>query len=443
MKASRTTVVQSHGIDYLNSLAQWKGQGGFTLDSMAAVLEKLQNPQNSFRSIHVTGTNGKGSVGAMLSGILGAEGHKVGLTTSPHLIAQNERILIDGMPISDEKLNFFALQVYESSKASSVKLSYFEAITATAFLAFREEQVEYAVIEVGLGGRLDATNLIMKPDACVIVSIALDHTKILGEQEVQIAREKAGIFKEDTIAILGYLSANCANEAIEIAKKKHVSKIRRFGSEFNYEHTEGGAFQFTSMHESKIETLALQPSLLGSHQLHNATVAAEVALQLNVSKISIEQGIQNSYWPGRLEWIDHANGSLLLDCAHNSAGMNSLISYLDSSRLSSLTALFGVLERHDWKLMVDELIPFVAKWYLKDPPTDRAVSSKEVAEYLKSKGIQSDIITEFHEYFQNVKGQKTGLVSGSIYLVGAFKKYLKEEQADKSWQRPIWIRKEI
>ena len=168
------------GLEYLSKLTPWNGRGGFALEYITKVLERLGNPQDSLPSIHIAGTNGKGSVSSAVSSILAASGYRVGLNTSPHLEQMNERLVVDGLSVSDEFLGEFAFAVRNAAQRALVELSFHEAITAIAFLGFREIGVEWMVMEVGLGGRLDASNVISRPAATAIVTIDYDHQAILG-----------------------------------------------------------------------------------------------------------------------------------------------------------------------------------------------------------------------------------------------------------------------
>lgn len=437
------------GLNYLNSLAaEWKGQGVFSLDSMRAVMTQLGNPQDSYKTIHVAGTNGKGSVSSMIASILGNVGYKVGLTTSPHLVIQNERITIDGFSISDELLNNAATEVMLASSKVSRTLSYFEALIACAFLSFRRESVDWAIIEVGLGGRLDATNVILRPEACVIVSIGLDHVSVLGNTLEEITKEKVGIFKSDSIAILGRLNDSCLFEAQKIAKAINVSKIRMLGHDFEYglrDLVDSREYFLISMHDKIDSRITLNPGLLGAHQVDNAAVAAETCRILDIPVKSIEEGIKTARWPGRLQWISINNRKVLIDCAHNSAGAKTLADYLKRDGISNLNCLFGVLDRPDWKEMISMLIPFVNDWFLMDPPSERKVPSVVVSDYLKSQNTSSVICSNINELEGLMIGSSSDwLATGSIYLIGELVQHLERES---NYHLPgtehLWIRRPL
>lgn len=268
------------GRRFLASLTRWDGRGGFSLEPIQRVLVSLDNPQDKVPIIHVAGTNGKGSTSVMLSAIFGQEGKRVGLTISPHLNQVNERIVIDGLPVSDDLFEVSADAIRWGCEKTGESLSYHEALTAMAFFAFCEEGVELSVIEVGLGGRLDASNVIKKPLVSVITSIGLDHTDILGSSEEAIAAEKAGIIKPGSHVVVG---ARVSNEAFGVISNNAIgvgSSIDRFGVEFSSILTEKGEGLYSGPSSKGI---VFRPSLLGEHQIENGALALRVGEYLGVS----------------------------------------------------------------------------------------------------------------------------------------------------------------
>ena len=203
------------GLDYLATLTRWDGTGEFNLTALSRVLNYFGNPQDKVPSIHVGGTNGKGSVCVTTAAIIGAAGYRCGLATSPHLSRINERIVIDGHEVDDYSLSTLALELERSCVRKKETLTYHEALTAMSFLAFFENKVDWMVVEVGLGGTLDASNVISKPEISVITTIDFDHEDILGNSLRLIAREKAGIIKNGSRVVIGPMSA----EAREIILK--------------------------------------------------------------------------------------------------------------------------------------------------------------------------------------------------------------------------------
>ncbi|MDZ4786691.1 MAG: folylpolyglutamate synthase/dihydrofolate synthase family protein [bacterium] len=431
------------GLAYLDKLVPWKGQGVCTLEKIEAVLARLGKPQEAYRTVHITGTNGKGSVSTAIASIMGAAGLHIGLTTSPHLVKQNERIVVDGVVIEDRFLGECADRVGVAAGREHVELTYFEGITATAFLAFKEAKVDWGIIEVGLGGRLDATNILTRPEACVITTVDYDHMHILGDTLEEISREKAGIIKYGSKVIVGELSLESLLEVRLAAKRAGARELRCGGDDFWAKIEGQGAFKFTSIHDGKETVLKITPSLVGAHQAQNMAVAMETCRVLGFSTYDLENGIKSTYWPGRLETIEVNGVKILLDCAHNIAGLKALTEYLKSQNLRDIVVLFGVLTRPDWKEMVSALNEFVGSWYLMDPPTDRAVKSSEVQQHLSSIGVNSKIVNSHKEFWNDVgvlPKENNVLITGSLYLLGSVLSYLQETKSAVP-QKQLWKRK--
>ncbi len=411
------------GLTFLNSLEQWNGVGDFSLSHIQRVLSYLENPQDSFRSIHIAGTNGKGSVSVAVASILGSAGSKVGLTTSPHLSRINERIVIDGESIDDASLDRISLVVRDACLATRANLTFFEAITAAAFLAFREAGVDWGIIEVGLGGRLDATNVISRPSVVAITSIGDDHAEILGNSLVAIAKEKAGIIKERASIVLGEIEVEPRQAIIEIAKAKQ-GVIYSFGNDFRG--LASGEYLVYSDKTSAFNShtkLEILPSLKGAYQLKNMSVAAKIGVLCGASDQHIKLGLSRVVWPGRLEEISFRNKQILIDAAHNPAGTVELVKYLRERGLSQLPIIFGALSTKRWKDMVDLLIPFAESWSVLTPCSNKAVKEGEIEDYLYSKGQKVTGFGSDHSRFVGGIDDKPGklLLTGSIYLIGSIR----------------------
>jgi len=312
----------------------------FSLDHIRVLLQELGNPQASFPSVLIAGTNGKGSTSATLASILTAAGLKTGLYTSPHLVRVNERIRVGAAEISDDDFARLYFRVDDAAEklVAEDRLphppSFFELLTAVGFCYFAEQEIQIAVLEVGLGGRLDATNIV-DPLISVITDIGIDHTEFLGNTLTEIAGEKAGILRENGILVTlsQHPETNAAIGNVAVAKNvRGVDAVRclpptRQGT--------GGREQGTGLlarneYDLAIdgEVLHVSSPLAGAHQQRNIALALATALELRanhgfaISNAAIEQGIQDTQWPGRLELIPGANGHapLLLDVAHNPAG---------------------------------------------------------------------------------------------------------------------------
>lgn len=309
--------------------------GDLKLRNISVLLDRLDNPQRRFRSLHLAGSKGKGSTSALLDAMLRAQGYRVGLFTSPHLISVEERIQVDRQPISPAELIARLTDIQEASRAPlpgessplSESLTFFEIATAMGFLHFALRRVDWAVIEVGLGGRFDATNVVL-PQVSIITSISLDHTEILGDTTAKIAFEKAGIIKSGRPTISGVADV-AAQLVIEQRSQAMGSRLFQYGRDFSV------SYQPAAMGHGRvaIETWrrrlpAFELNLVGVHQAMNAAVAVAALECLRdeevpVSDAAIEQGAKTVSWPARLEVVSR-QPVIVLDCAHNVASAQAL-----------------------------------------------------------------------------------------------------------------------
>jgi dihydrofolate synthase/folylpolyglutamate synthase len=305
------------------------------LDAMRGACAGAGHPERTFPVVHVAGTNGKGSVCAMVEAIARAEGLATGLYTSPHLCRFAERIRLNGAPVDDTALASWLTRALDTAP----ELSFFETATLAAFLAFRDARVDLAVIEVGIGGRLDATNVVPLPRAAAITRIALDHTDRLGPTLVDIAREKAGIAKPGLDVVLGPMSP----------------EVRAAIDEVAHAH---GATTFPIEASSSSRPQPSRIGLAGEHQRDNARIAAELGARIGAAPTSVAHGIADVSWPGRLERI----GDWLLDGAHNPDSADALARYVRSLALppEHVALVFGTLGDKEWAPMLDTLAPLAA-----------------------------------------------------------------------------------
>jgi dihydrofolate synthase / folylpolyglutamate synthase len=432
--STATRVREAEGLGYLSTLEPWRGQGEFSLSPIRSILLNVGDPQDKIRSIHVAGTNGKGSVSVSVASILGAAGYKVGLTTSPHFSRINERIVIDGIPVSDEVIDFAALKLKTAAEKAGVVPSFFEGITACAFIIFEAAKVDWMVVEVGLGGRLDATNVIAKPEVAVITSIGLDHQEILGSTTHEIAREKAGIAKRGVPLVIGILD-EAAGREVEARALDVGAIISSLGKDFTAE--ENGT-RVVFRDNLSVQPIEYSPALNGTHQLRNSAIAVKVAVQLGISPSAIKQGLAQVFWPGRLEWIQCPR-PILLDAAHNPSGVNELKEYLLKEGLCPIDLAFGALTSKDWKGMVDLMRPIAKNWILLEPDSSLAVPAIQLGEYLSGFGISYEVYGR--NYMKFIKEKCLARTSeqlaifGSIYLLGKIRSGLVSET------RPLWLRK--
>jgi dihydrofolate synthase/folylpolyglutamate synthase len=367
------------------------------LEKMLAACKRFDHPERKFKAIHVAGTNGKGSVCAMVEAIAREEGKRTGLYTSPHLHKFSERIRIDGEPISDETLERILSDVLHRAP----ELSFFEAATMTAFIAFAEAQVDFAVIEVGIGGRLDATNVIENPLVTAITRIAFDHMDKLGNTIEEIAREKAGIAKTGVPLVLGPIDGEALRAIEDVAKNVGAPIIEaRASSRMSY------------------RTIGLK----GQHQRRNADVAKTIARTLDISWEHILMGLLEVRWPGRLERIETKEGPVLLDAAHNPDGANALADFLEATN-EPIALVFGTLADKAWPEMIDRLAP-LANRRVYTAPKGRAPTPPEmIASRFPGKTAANPI--EALAIARQLVGPK-GLVvvAGSIFLIAEIRAHL-------------------
>lgn len=388
----------NQALTYLETLQQEYPNRIWTLEPMQELMENLGCPHlNIGTVIHVTGTNGKGSVCAMLANILKTAGYKTALYTSPHLNRVTERIKINNEEISKDD---FAHYITHLQPFVTVH-SFFEVVTAAAFLYFSEKKVDISVIEVGMGGKLDATNIV-NSTLSIITNISLEHTKQLGRSEQNIAREKAGIIKEDSLCITA-ATGEAWNVIQEICNEKHTMLI----------------------HAKPTDAYHL--SLQGEMQKENAgiVVAALEALKkkgIAISKYHIAEGLQTTHWPGRLDFIAR---NILVDVAHNPGGMAQLANELKKlkKQFNKIILVIGILSDKDWKVMLDEIVPAADIIILTKPQSDRAAEPDMLHRYLsKSYGIDAQCIENIAMALEKAKHLATKedlvVVTGSFYTVG-------------------------
>ncbi len=429
------------GLGYLNSLAPWNGRGGFALQPIKELLARLGDPQDTLPILHIAGTNGKGSVSATLGSILAQSGYRVGLNTSPHLESLNERVVVDGWPVADEVLGELAYDLRSAAHKGGDQISFHEAITALSFLCFRELQVEWGVVEVGLGGRLDASNVISRPAATAIVTIDYDHQHILGSTLAEIAAEKAGIVKPGSPLISGLLPL----EALTVVKRaaKNVPH-RQFGQDYDVRRIEGQGRRFGYWNKfcpsGQNVAFEFESPLFGVHQGHNMAVAATVALEVGLAPDACKRGIEGVFWPGRLEEFEVLGRSFVLDAAHNPAGILAFISFLRARNASGIDLTFGALDTKNWELMLKQLLPFIKTLRLLQPESERALPEERIADYVTASGNDIRIIRYGLDYEECVRdlladsGAPPAYVTGSMYMLGRLRKMLSLPK------RPLWTR---
>ena len=380
-------------LKYLDWLAIFGIKEG--LQRIQNLMAKLDEPQNFYKTIHVAGTNGKGSVCAMLAEILRQDGLNVGLFTSPHLESYCERISVNGENISESD---FTAQI-EKIKNLGVECTHFEALTAAAFDYFKIKKVDIAVIEVGLGGTLDSTNVIT-PKISVITNIALDHENILGDLE-NIARNKAGIIKPNVPVVTG-------------ATGKPLEIIRDIAKKNN-----APLYEVTTPVDVKI-------NLRGEYQKFNAAVAIQAAKVLGIDDEKILAGLERVHWAGRFEIVDTKFGKVLIDGAHNPNGATALRESLDKYfPTGKRTFIFGALADKNFDEMIKILFRADDFVIVTPPNSKRAAKVETLCKTLTSYGIKNigiENLNDALEKFIHADGLK--IAAGSLYLIGDVRKIL-------------------
>jgi len=391
----------------------------FKLERVALALQSLGNPQRRFAAIHIAGTNGKGSVAAMLHAIYRAAGYRVGLYTSPHLVSFTERIRVGAEMIDEDDVVALAREIRTAATVRGIELTFFEFATVMAFLHFARSRVEIAVVEVGLGGRLDATNVLL-PETAVITTIGLDHQEFLGNTLDSIAREKAGIIKSGRPVIIGNVLPEVA-EVLSAVAAERDSPTLRCGRDFVM--TGSGPFQFSGM---GCDLTDLQIALRGDYQRDNAATAIAATLQLQnrfpLSAAAIRSGLQDVRWPGRLDVL-RSRPLVILDGAHNPDGVAALVQNLRGlAGKRNVHLLFGVMRDKSWLPMVQAMAPHVASATLTTVLPPRGESPELLAHAFSSycpTRIISDPIVALEVLLDSVGADESILVAGSLFLVGA------------------------
>ncbi len=392
-------------VNFLYALGNEIKTAKLGLERIRAVLKALGDPQNAYRTVHVAGTNGKGSTCAMVEAGLRAAGVRTGLFTSPHLIEPVERIQIDGIPVTKEQFRRAFEVVHETSEKLDLDChpTYFETVTAMGFWLFRELGVETAVIETGLGGRLDATNVIV-PAVTAITAIDFDHEAYLGHTIEAIAGEKAGILKPGVPAVFAKQRPEAESVLEERARELGIRVIRAADFEIRDLEIDARGCSFNG----------LRCPLAGEHQVDNAVTAVLVLWELGVPA----DGIAEARWPGRLECVA-PNPDVILDGAHNPAGARALRRYLERFYAGKkLWMIYGAMRDKSVEEIAEVLFPLADELVLTAPEGSRAVRPEALRE-LAGKGWTAENFSAAMELVNSeVSADDVVVVTGSLFLIG-------------------------
>jgi len=420
----------------------------FGLGNITTLAEALGNPQRKAFCAHIAGTNGKGSTAAMLESILRAAGLRTGLYTSPHLERINERIRINGEDISDDDFAAAWTHVHESIETllASGKLAahptYFECITALAFVAFAERGVEFAIYEVGLGGRLDSTNIV-EPEVAIITSIDFDHESFLGHSIAEIAGEKAGIIKPGAWVVSSAERPE-AREVIAARCKELGARLVEVDSAWRVEKIEdsNGCYRAVVTAPRSRKKIALEPPLPGRFQIRNALAAATAARLLakrgfRVYDDSIALGVRTVRWPGRLERL-HDRPAVYLDGTHNPSGARELLKFWDENFAGRrIVLVYGAMRDKAVDEIAGLLFPAVDSVILTEPLQPRAISAPLLAEMTghlarNQVTVIRDPAEALERAIEMASPEDAVFATGSLYLVGDLRAYWHRRDRSKS-----------
>jgi len=400
------------------------------LDTTHQVLGSLGNPEARLPAVLVAGTNGKGSTAVQLASIVAAAGYRTGLYTSPHLEDITERIRLDGTAVSAELFGATLARVVERADQVLGHLpTYFEAVTAAAFLIFSEADVDLAVMEVGLGGRLDATNA-CQPVLSLITEIGLEHRQYLGETLSSIAREKAGILRQGRPA-WAWVERDEAWEAIERAGREVGAELHRGPEVASLQETTQLGWEGQVVHlETSLATYHTRTPLLGAHQAKNLALAilgAEGLRRLGWERVdprAIERGARATRWPGRLERVELPGGrTVILDVAHNADGAATLVRFLNDV-VGRFDLIFGALADKEISTFLPSLAQGAGKVILTSPTSSRAVPADQLAPLLPGRELVIEPDPEAALLGGLEEGDDPLVICGSVYLVGEIRTIL-------------------
>ncbi len=391
------------------------------LDIIRGMLENLGNPQHQFLTIHIAGTNGKGSIASAMANILFHAGYRVGLYTSPHLVRFNERIRINNSEIHNQGV----VDAYEAAKQAhhgDREATFFEYTTAMALYAFAAENVDWAVVETGMGGRLDATN-ILQPEISIISNISMEHRDYLGHSIAAIAGEKAGIIKPHTPVITG-ARQKAAVEVIRETAAACDAPFYRVGEHFRVRRNSGaGTFTYYGIEHVWPN---MQTRLTGNHQIDNAAIVLAACEILNrkhaIDFSAIQTGLKTNHWPGRLEMRD-TRPRILIDGAHNLMAARHLARFLKEQMADrKITLVIGILDDKPYRSMLQSILPQCRRAVFTRPRIDRSLPAESLAQAGQDLIPDFDVIPDVAEAVAHAcritEADDLICIAGSLYVVG-------------------------
>lgn len=391
------------------------------------LLGRLGNPHLGLKFVHITGTNGKGSTAAMVSSVLRRAGIKTGLYTSPHLWHFGERFQVNGAPIADEDLGRITETVLKAAENMTDPATEFELMTAVAMVYFQEQNCGIVVLEVGLGGRLDSTNIIPAPEAAVITNLGLEHTDQLGDTIPLIAREKAGIIKPGCRCVLYHQSREAEEVVAEVCREQGVELTVTDLDSLQVLEADSRGQRFLYRGEE------YRIPMVGAYQVRNAATAIEVVEALrrggwDVSREALLEGLAGASWPGRME-LAHQNPDLIIDGGHNPQCMEAIAQSLPLLYPGKkIRFLVGVMADKDYGDMMGRLLPLAKSFVTLTPDSPRALSAQDLAAFLREKGARATPCQSVEEGLHTILAQSSPedviCACGSLYMVGELRHLL-------------------
>jgi dihydrofolate synthase/folylpolyglutamate synthase len=394
------------------------------LSTISEILKGLGNPHQTFSAIHIAGTNGKGSIASTLATILKIAGYRVGLYTSPHLIRFNERICVNGIPINDDAV----VSTWEAVKAvhqGEREPTFFEFTTAMAFYEFQRQNVDIAVIETGMGGRMDATN-VLSPSLSIVTNISMEHKTYLGNTISAIAGEKAGIIKPNTPVVTGVSQKDAKRVVKKIAAEKSAQLYMK-GRDFRIRRSSNARFSYFGMDH---RWNAMRVGLMGSHQVDNAALAlaaCEILMrgEVSLTREQIQSGLIENRWPGRLEVIS-TEPFVILDGANNLMAARRLGRFLrDELGNRRITMVAGILDDKPYSSILKDLVRPCSRLIVTQPKIDRSLSPEKIVEAARPLISEIEIVPDVAEAVRHAlatsKPDEAVCIAGSLYVVGEAK----------------------
>ena len=408
------------------------------LETVSDILEILGSPQNNFTAVHIAGTNGKGSIGTYIAEILSRSGHKTGLYTSPHLVRFNERISINGTPVSDDEIVTAYLAVNDADRGER-KATFFEIATAMAFYLFDRRGVKFAVIETGMGGRFDATNIV-RPAVSIISNLSIEHTDYLGGTIKDLAVEKGGIIKENTPLVTGVTQPTGLSKLFETAREKNAP-VHVFRKDFKVRNNkEKNTFSYFGISRRFKD---LKTGLKGSHQIENAALAIAgceiIATQLDLAHperlldpVNIQESLRCAKWPGRLEYIME-DPLVIIDGAHNLKASAVLGRYLfEHFAGRKITLVLGMLDDKPYEKMLRNLLPAAGRIILTRADNDRSIDPQVLEQFARQitevpVEIERHVDRAVEKAVKEAETDEVICIAGSLYVAGEAREKIETE----------------